>query len=233
MPVWVITPTATTTTVSSANRTRARAVEELCYYVGGDDDADAKTRAGTAWDRAVRDFNAVYWKFNRLSQDYILPTDFNSSGEADLPTGFRGAIRLMLLDSNGKSVEQIEYRDWRIWTITDPYQVVPGNLVNYYTSRNPHADQTFIVDPIPDSTATFTYPTLRLFYSKRIELATADDATLDVPVEVDEAIFALALAKFVKMMKGARESAEYERDASYQRSEMEREWRDYPDFELC
>ena len=233
MPVWVGTSSATTSPATTANRTRSQAVVELCYYVGGDDDADAKTRAGTAWDRAVRDFNSVLWKFNRLSQDYTLPTDFDSSGEATLPTNFRGAVRLMLCNSDGETVEQIEYRDWRVWTITDPYQVAGGNAVNYYTSRNPHVDQTFIIDPIPDQTATFTYPTLRLFYSQRIELAAADDEVLDVPVEVEEAIFSLALAKFISMMKGAKEAGTYESIAFSKRTEVEQVWRDYEDFEIC
>lgn len=234
MPVWSVVSDSSTSPASTSNRTRSQAQVEMCYYVGGDDDSDQKTRAGTCWDRAVRDFNSVLWKFNRQHQDYTLPTDFNSDGEADLPANFRGAVRMMLLNSDGESVDQIEYKDWRIWTITDPAQFTSGAMgPNYYTSRNPHSDLTFIIDPIPDQTSTYTYPTLRLFYAQRIEIAAADDETLDVPVEVDEAIFALALAKFIKMNKGARESAEYERDATVKRMEVEQAWRDHEDFEIC
>lgn len=233
MPVWVITPTTTTSTVSTANRTRAQAVQEMCYYVGGDDQADAKVRAGTAWDRAVRDFNGVAWRFNRQTQDYTLPSSFDTAGEADLPDDFRSASRLLILDSDGFSADFITFIPWREWTIRYPSQMSSGGGPNSYTFRNEHSEHKILLDPIPDQTATYINPTLRLNYHTRIELAAADDATLDVPVEVDEAIFTLGLAKFIKMMKGSRESAEYERDASYQRAEVEREWRDYEDFEIC
>lgn len=233
MPVWSGVSEATSSPATSSNRTRAQAVTELCYYTGGSDNAIAKVRAGTAWDRAVRDYNGVAWRFNRQYQDYTLPTSFDSSGESALPDDFRSASRLMLLNSDGETVDFITFRPWREWTLTDPSHGVVGGGPNSYTFRNEHSSHKIVLDPIPDQTATYTYPTLRLHYHTRIELAPADDNLLDVPVEVDEAIFALALAKFIKMQKGAKESLEYERDASFQRSEVEREWRDYRDFEIC
>lgn len=232
MPVWSGVTEAGSPAVTVANRTRLQAVNELCYYTGGADDATARVRAGTAWDRAVRDFNGVAWRFNLQSTDYALPTDFSATGEATLPTGFRDSKRLMRVDSAGETVDWVTYRKWSEWTLTDPAHGTSGGGPNFYTSRNPHLDGTFIVDPIPDQTATYTYPTLRLHWHQRIELAPGDDETLNVPMEVDEAIFALALAKWIKMQKGARESSEYERDALSQRLEMEREWRDYEDFEI-
>lgn len=233
MPVWVGTSSAVSPTVSTANRTRLQAMNELCYYVGGSNDANGRLRAGSAWDRAVRDFNGVAWRFNLQSTDYTLPTDFDSAGEAALPEGFRDSKRLMLVNEDGETVDFITYRKWSEWTLTDPSQAAYQGSPNSYTSRNPHGDATFIVDPIPDQTATYLNPTLRLHWHSRIELASAEDGTLNVPIEVDEAIFALALAKFIKMQKGARESIEFERDAAFQRSEVEREWRDYEDFEIC
>lgn len=235
MPVWSGIAEAVVGGPATSNRTRIQAVTELCYYVGGDDDADARTRAGTAWDRAVRAFNEVAWRFNRMSTTFAIPADFNASGEAALPDDFRDAVRVMLLNSDGATVDWIDYVPWKEWTIDEPYQVPsPGAQgVNLYTLRNEHEDRTIIIDPIPDQTATYTYPTLQLHYHRRIELATADDATLNTPMEVEEAIFALALAKFIKMMKGGNEAKDFEADAIARRLEVEREWRDFGDFHLC
>lgn len=57
---------------TAANRTRAQASEELSQYVGGETRADVLTRAGQCWDAAVRAFNGVPWKFNRVTQDLLL-----------------------------------------------------------------------------------------------------------------------------------------------------------------
>lgn len=57
---------------SGGNRTRAEASTELAEYIGGENSDSAKNRAARSWDAAVREFNGIAWKFNRLTQDLPL-----------------------------------------------------------------------------------------------------------------------------------------------------------------
>jgi hypothetical protein len=57
---------------TSANRTRAVASSELAQYVGGENRGDSLLRCGQAWDAAVRSFNSVPWKFNRVVADILI-----------------------------------------------------------------------------------------------------------------------------------------------------------------
>lgn len=229
---WTAPSSAVTSPGTTSNRTRGQAITELCYYVGGDDDNDARARAGTAWDRAVRLFNQNPWKFNRTVTSFTLPTDFDTSGEVSLPDNFRNPLRMMLVDSGGNTVNFISYIKWREWTLRYPYQKRLGGGPFWFTVRNPHSSPVLIVDPIPDPTYNYIYPTLTFYYHTRIALAAADDSTLDVPQEVDEAIFSQALANFVEMLKGGPESRQYTAEAALKRIEIEPEWRDYEDFEI-
>ncbi len=58
---------------TGANRTRAQAASELAQYVGGENAAASTGRCAQTWDAAVRAFNTVSWKFNRVVQD--IPID--------------------------------------------------------------------------------------------------------------------------------------------------------------
>jgi len=80
---------------TGANRTRAQAASELAQYVGGENASASTIRTAQAWDAAVRAFNSVPWKFNRVVQDILLDstmpdatTAASISRDAGAGTGF-------------------------------------------------------------------------------------------------------------------------------------------------
>jgi len=74
---------------TSANRTRTTASSELAQYVGGESRGDSLIRCGQAWDAAVRAFNDIAWKFNRVVQDISIDSTMPDATTA--PTVSRDA----------------------------------------------------------------------------------------------------------------------------------------------
>lgn len=186
------------------NRTRDNAIAELLETVGGSGQTDAQTRAGRAWDAAVRDFNSVIWRFNIKTQDITLDGTTVSGGvqgiaEYQLTDKFLAPVRCQLLDSNGLSralVQWFPYAEWLVWRRN---QLTGGPLPLRYTARNVHETGKVTFDPRP--VGPLTYPTARLFYASYIDLQPTGNLTLDVPPDVDEAIFMLAEAKLLAKNK--------------------------------
>lgn len=89
---------------TGANRTRAEATEELASYVGGETRGDMLVRAGASWDAAVRKFNEVPWKFNRVSQDLLLDSTMPDNTTAPSISRDAGSGAGFVL-SVGKSIE--------------------------------------------------------------------------------------------------------------------------------
>lgn len=233
MPVNVYSSTASSSSavLTGNNRTRAQAIVELLNYIGGDDSPDAQARAGRAWDAAVREFNRYAWVFNRVYQDLALPSDFDSAGEGSVETDFRSPLRAQLLDSNSKPQEWVDYIPWREWTVRRPSELANTAPSPYnYTLRNVHATLKVILTP-PPATVT-TYTTFRLHYHRRILLASSDLSQLNVPAEVDEAIFQLALANTISMLQGHDKATGALARALDLRLDIERDWRDFQDTEL-
>lgn len=187
------------------NRTRSQAQAELVEYVGGGGQTDALDRAGRAWDAAVREFNSVAWRFNTKVQDITLDATTVSPsgvvGVADylLTDKFRSPIRCQMLDAQGLSralVQWFPYAEWLVWRRS---QLTGGPIPLRYTARNVHETGLVTFDPRP--TGGLTYPTARLIYCSWIDLQPTAGLTLDVPPDVDEAIFQLATAKLISKNK--------------------------------
>lgn len=215
---------------TGSNRTRSQAVAEIAEHAGGDDRSIVAARAGRAWDAAVREFNTVAWRFNRMVQDITLVT---LTPDYTLNSDFRSPLRALILDSSSETIDEVSWMSYPEWTMAYPDQSSTASYPDIYTARNVHETGLVTFDPIPK--APFQYPKVRVHYHRRIALATSDGSRLDVPMEVDEAIFALALAKFMAKVTGFQtaESAgasPFYVTARALRSDVEREWRDYEDF---
>ena len=149
-----------------------------------------------------------------------------------LETDFRNPKSAHLVDELGHEIGMLEYvphdaflrycAEDASWSTTYP---------DIYTVRNAHETGELMV--MPRQTRPTGYPTLRLVYHRRIALATGDPDKLNVPMEVDEAIFTLATAKFLAKVRthaedqtvGTRTAFQLARDA---RMQVESEHRDWP-----
>lgn len=209
---------------TSANRTRANATTELAEYAGGSDRPEVQARAGRCWDAAVREFNTVAWRFNRVTQDITLVPGTKTY---TLATDFRTPLRGQLLDSGGLSVYVLGWIPYELWQQYYFAQTNGTSLPTLYTAFNVHNQGLVRFEPFP--TGTLTYPTAQLSYIRRVALATGNDDRLNIPMEVDEAVFQLAAAMLNERTKGADSdsSQRLRANAKVLRLECEREHRDW------
>ena len=222
------THVATTTSAWSQtgdNRKRKDVVIEIADYSGGGNRPVVQLRAQQAWDSAVKEYNAVLWKFNRVVADITLA---NNTQDYDLATNFAEPLRAVLLDSDGIErvpVFWVKYEEW-LHFVADNKGT--SGAPEHYSARNTHANGK--VSVYPRVASPITYPTMRLHHFRRIALAADGEATLDVPMEVDEGIFQLAVAKHMMKEKGPKGAIEHYTLAGATRMRLEQQWRDWPDF---
>lgn len=209
---------------TGSGRTRAQITKEIAEHLGGGSQPETQAVAGRCLDDAVRYFNTWPWKFNRVTQDITLvAADFDYS----LNSNFRSPWTAMLLDSNGKTRERVRWIPYTEWTRKYPDQSSTGGKPDFYTALNVHETGLILIDPVP--AATITYPTLRLIYHRRIVLPTGDSVKLNVPVEIENAIFSEAVARYVAKRKTFREARDERLIARADRIDLEHEYRDFPD----
>ena len=117
-------------------------------------------------------------------------------------TNIKKPVRAMVIDSSGNE-------RWPVWWINyDEFRAMmsrrtnTGTLPRFYTSENLHNTGQIIYHPRLG--ATFQHPTIRHYIFTRIGLATGNSNRLNVPSEVDEAIFRWALADLMGLVKGRR-----------------------------
>lgn len=210
---------------SGGNRPRNAAISELTEWTGSGNRPEMQVRAGRSWDSAVRQFNAIAWRFNRMQDDITLSS---TSGTTDytLNTDFRSPLRAMLLDSDSKIAGgPLRWIPYIAWTASFPDQTGTGSEPEFYTVRNEH--ETGVVTVDPPTSGSNTYPTLRIDYHRRILTQAGDTGVLNVPQEMDEAIFQLALAIFISKVRSYAEARDQFTLAARLRAECERMWRDY------
>lgn len=211
---------------TSTNRTRLEALTELASYVGGENDPKQRARVGLMWDAARREYNGVCWKFNLREDDITLTI---STQEYELNDDFYKPKRVQLLDSNSVEVQRIRFIEYDSWVDWLSIQQRSGGPVPLnYTVRNAHTDGLIAV--WPKSGTTLSHPTMRVHYFIRIAKAQNDDTKLNVPEEVDEAIFQLAVYKVLSRGRSFVQSRDARAAAFDMRLEIEQTWRDYPDY---
>jgi hypothetical protein len=193
----IYVPTSSTFPTEAAGRSRLEAAREIAEYAGGRDSDLQLARAKRNWDSAVRQFNRFLWNFNRVEQDITLVADTKTYA---LNTSFKAPFRGLLVNSDGDTVTRLGWIPYGEWLTFDPWNATGGAAPGRYTIRNEHNEGLVTFDPFP--TGTLTYPTARIHYYKWIALATGDADKLNVPRDVDEAIFLLALANFLLKVDG-------------------------------
>ncbi len=224
MPTSTTIPTSAFPQVAD-NRTLGEAKLELAQYSGGGARDDILSRAGTSYLRAVREFNDIKWKFNRMVDDITLVAD---EPDYDLENDFKSPMRAIMVDSDSKTRDTVMWVPHEEWIYHLPDQSTTGSMPIYYTVRNAHQTGIVTVDPIPAT--ELTWPIMRIHYHRRIVLPVADIEKVNAPVEVEEAIFSRAVALFLAMVRNHREAGEANVEAAIRRSRVEIEHRDWEDF---
>lgn len=208
------------------NRTRLKAIQEIADHTGGSDRPDVQRRAADCYDAAVREYNSVQWIFNRMRNEIVL-TAPSPAGSADysLNYDFDRPIAAVLIDAQGNDGGYVDFVPYRLFVEAFAIQTGIGSFPECYTARNVH--QFGLITVYPRMGPTVNYPVMRVDYFRRILASTADDEGLNVPVEVEEGIFQLGLAKFVHKIEGASKATQDYRLAAAMRSEVERKHRDF------
>lgn len=209
---------------SGANRTRKDATAQIASYIGGGNNPAQITRAGYCWDEAVQRYNSVWWTFNRERDDITL----TATNEFDLEGDFGAPERAFLLNSSSERKNKVNWIPFEELVDREEDNSGTATMPTRYSIFNPHGEGKVRVYPTLGS--SITYPTLRILYFKRIAKASGPNSRLDVPVEVDQGIFDLAVAIMIARTQGPSASRAYFRDAEAQRIELERTWRGYPDI---
>lgn len=210
------------------NRTRDEAIAEIASFYGGENRNAIKLRAGKSWESAIREYNTWLWVFNRVTADLTLASPTPASSDTySLPTDFAAPNRAKIVDANGKERQSVRWVPFAEWTYFVPDHSGTGTQPLVYTAQNIH--ETGLVSVYPRIVSP-SWPTLRVFYFRRILIPTAGNERLNVPFEVDEGIFQLAQAKMTHKQKTfAAAAAEYDRATSY-RLGLEHRFRDFPDI---
>lgn len=152
------------------------------------------------------------------------------SGFYDLNTNVRNPVKAFMVDPQGReriSVVFIPYRQYAIMLT----RVATASRPLFYTLRNRYRTGQVIFHPRPATQNL--WPIVRLIYDSPINLAGSDPGSqLDVPMEVDEAIFQRATAIFLHRLKGPEavvglDAAKKDFDL---RQQVEAEYRDYEDI---
>jgi len=150
-------------------------------------------------------------------------------GEFDLPFPFRNFTRAHWVDEQGHERTSLVFVPWRQFSIfLSRFTTVSRPI--FITMRNLHSQGKMILHPRPQG-KNMIWPIIRLTYSSYIQVAgSVDDSVLDVPQEVDSAIFKRAADIFVERLKGAAAvTALTKQETLDKRYEMEQLYRDFED----
>ena len=209
---------------TSKNRPVSSIIEELASFTGGQSREDIPVRAREALFEEIRSYNSWKWTFNRVKEDLTLVA---STADYTLSQDFRSPLRGQMVDSSSKTRCEVSWIDWSDWASEVPDQSSTGSMPLLYTARNIHENGLVTVDPVPAS--TLTYPTLRLFYHRRI-LCPADNEVINVPTEVEQAIFDGAIWRFLRKIGTFRDAREALASALLSKAQITQEYRDYEDY---
>lgn len=128
------------------------------------------------------------------------------SGEFDLNFPFRNFVKAVWIDEQGRERRPLIFVPFRQWVGTVSRQTTVASP-DFITLRNVHQNGKAILHPRP-SGDRMTWPAIRLTYCTYIALAGSDDdSVLNVPAEVDQAIFMRAEEIFLGRLKGKQAAA--------------------------
>lgn len=150
------------------------------------------------------------------------------SGEFDLAFPFRNFLKAHWVDEQGHERTSLVFIPWRQWAIyLSRFTTVARP--QFITLRNVHSTGKAILHPRPTGKA-MTWPTIRLTYCTYIAVPGIEPGSvLDVPAEVDQAIFMRAAEIFVGRLKGPSASTPMSRETEDMRLRVEQDHRDFED----
>jgi hypothetical protein len=214
---------------SGSNRTRSAALAEIASFYGGESRPQIVARAGAAWESAIREYNTWLWRFNRVTANITLASPSPAGSDTyDLATDFAEPNRAKLVDSNSKERDSLSWVPFEEWLIYFPDRSATSSRPCFYTAQNVH--ETGKVTVYPPPATSLQWPTLRLYYFRRIVVPTGDGERLNTPQEIDEGIFQLAQAKMTHKQKSFADAAqEYARAGDF-RLGLEHRFRSFPDI---
>jgi len=219
-----VTPSGFPGAAQTANRSRLKAAQEMAEFSGGKASNEQLNRAKLSWDSAVSQYNRYVWNFNRVEQDI---TFVSNTPTYTLNTDFAAPFRGLLLDTNNRTVVRIGWIPYGEWLTFDPNQISGAATPNLYTIRNEQNEGLVTFVPFPFGTS-FPFPKARIHYFRWIAKAATDPDTLNVPRDVDEAIFQLALSLFLQKVDG-RQAQLIRQQADGLLLDVEQRWRGFQD----
>jgi len=150
-------------------------------------------------------------------------------GEYDLASPFRSPVRAHALDASGQTRYILQWVPWREWSQKRPWQITTGSNPLWYTARNWYRTGKVTFDPRPGLATTF--PIIRLTYNTYIITPEGAEARLDVPQEIDQAIYdATSVAVRRNILGRDSVGADELREQQERYYELEIQWRDFPDY---
>lgn len=149
-------------------------------------------------------------------------------GSYDLDSTVRSPRKCFLIDAQGRERRSLVYVDYATYAIMLS-RAATVSVPGFYTIRNRYREGQLILHPRPN--AIQQWPGLRFVYDGYIMPAGGEeDSTLDVPMEVDEAIFQKAVAYAIdRHLRDADASQRQHAMADELRMALELEHRDFED----
>lgn len=229
MSVAIVASPASNFPQTLTGRTRSALLTDIATAAGGENDSDRLARALVALNRALRVYNEVLWKCNRLSTDITLvASDFDYS----LPADFAAPQRASSLNTAGKlaglgSIVYCDYTDF-LDQVNDNTQV--GDPPTIYTINNEHETGLVLFWPTPTANVTTSaYPKVRLHYFRRIILPGDDGTKVNIPMELEGGVEDLATAYYIGYVEGAGRDTQPIATALRHKMELEQRFRKWPD----
>lgn len=210
---------------TSNNRTCDELVGEIAGYIGGETSIPARLKAKNALMSAIRNHNTWAWVFNRQVQTI---TFVNDTSEYPLDASTRNSLFATLLDTNGNEVMGLEWIDYKGFLLSFDARIGTSQIPTHYTFPNVHRLGEVKFHP-RIGTGGFSYPTCRIDWHSRIDFP-ASSQVINVPEEVEQSIFELAVAYAIEKVRSFIEGARSRAIARDLRIDLEAEYRDYPDF---
>ena len=210
---------------TTKNRDLDSLKDELASFSDGGSRDKNLVKAQQAIFEAIRSFNSWAWTFNRVTEDITLVA---STADYSLAANWRNALRAQMVDSSSNTRNDVSWIPWSDWVSAFPDQSTTGSIPLFYTARNVYENGLVTVDPVPAS--TLTYPTLRLFYHRRILCPVNGSTSINAPTEVEQAIFDEAIWRFLRKVKSFRDAREALGSAILSKALITQEHRDFEDY---
>lgn len=154
---------------------------KVARYVLESNATTALSVAGDCIRDAVMELNTRRWKWAIVYQDVTLVA---GTAAYDLAAPFKAPRKAELINSNSKAVGYLKYMDPFTFLREFPDRTNSGDPYQY-TVDNAHEYGQVILSCSPSAAFVASYPTLRLWFYRRVQVQSGDSDVLDIPAEVE------------------------------------------------